>query len=74
MEEFLAVEELHGEDRLQRHIDDGLRRQRHGRRHGRRFVFRQEPFEVGVAVVGVDEERRRRFRLAQRRDAADVAV
>jgi len=32
------------------------------------------PLEVGVSVVGVDEERWCRFRLAQCRYAADVAV
>ena len=43
MEQLLTVQELHGQDRLQRHIHDSLRRQRHRRRHGRRLVFRQKP-------------------------------
>jgi len=30
VEQFLTVQELHGQDRLQRHVHDGLRRQRHG--------------------------------------------
>ena len=35
---------------------------------------RRLPFQVGVAVVRVDEQRRSHFGIAQRHDAVDVAV